>query len=175
MREILGDLFSHSKTGPDAVCITTNGVVGSRGANVMGRGCAAKAKELWPGIESLLGRRIQEGGNRVHLLTEKLPDHVEGNELQLGLKAFFQPDKHHVHYLPYHIVSFPTKNGWRDPSDLQLIEDSARQLVELADLRGWESIVLPRPGCGYGQLKWEEVRSILSDILDDRFWVISFA
>ena len=111
MHEIVGDLFSHSKSGPDAVCITTNGFVNDKGACTMGRGSAGEAKKRWPGIELALGKRIEQEGNHVYLLTEKLPDHVEGNELQLGLKAFFQPDKRHVHYLPYHLVSFPVKPG----------------------------------------------------------------
>lgn len=51
---------------------------------------------------------------------------------------------------------------------------------------GWEQLLItgrtvrritplipPRPGCGAGSLNWkDEVRPYLSEILDDRFWVI---
>jgi hypothetical protein len=172
MQEIVGDLFASERA--DAICITTNGVLNSSGANVMGLGCAAKAKERWPGVELILGQRIQQGGNRVHLLTQEPQDGLAITPAFEILRAVLLPTKRVIHYLPYHLVSFPTKNHWRDPSDPQLIATSAHQLVELVDEKKWKNVILPRPGCGLGKLAWEEVRSILSEILDDRFWVISF-
>jgi hypothetical protein len=203
MQEIKGDLFESVKA--NAICITTNGVVSSRGTNVMGRGSAGKAKELWPGIELTLGGLIQSGGNRVHQITREPADSVAIPPELKHLQAVLQPSLHTIHYLPYHVVSFPTKPslvtepaqllrqysrdpeghccsadgtislpGWMAKSDLLLIEKSACQLSELTDQRGWQSVVLPRPGCGNGELSWTEVRSILSSILDDRFYVISF-
>ena len=109
------------------------------------------------------------------------------------------------HELPYHLVSFPTKParaeaeqvldryvnqlppdqgypGWMAKSDMDLIARSACELRIIADTQGmpnkgmkWESIVLPRPGCGAAELAWDEVRSMLNKILDDRFYAITFA
>lgn len=192
MQEITGDLFESELA--DAICVTTNGFVNKAGAVTMGRGCAAEAKYRWPGIQMTIGTLIQQGGNGCRLVT----DVIEGKTL-LKVPATWGI----YHELPYHLIMFPTKPiecrfaellpkyarqhvaevseterypGWMSHSDLKLIERSTHQLVELAERYQWKSVVLPRPGCGLGQLSWQdEVRPLLSTILDDRFYVINFA
>ena len=191
MQEIYGDLFDSVKA--DAICITTNGFVNPQGANTMGAGCAGRAKVLWPGIQLLLGHRIRTEGNRVHQLTS------DGLALPCSMFGGW-PN----HVLPYHLVSFPTKPerveahhelvrhyqrrpgqesqeedlglpGWMAQSDLNLIQQSCSELKQLAVEKGWDSVVLPRPGCGKGGLDWEKVvKPTVSAYLDDRFYVIDF-
>lgn len=113
----------------------------------MGRGCALEAKTRYPGVEHKLGDLIGRHGNRV---------------MRLG------------RYNGVVLASFPVKHHWREEADPELIARSARQLVALADKFGCERIALPRPGCGNGRLRWKRVRTILEDILDDRFTVVDF-
>jgi O-acetyl-ADP-ribose deacetylase (regulator of RNase III) len=79
----------------------------------------------------------------------------------------------HVTYLGDGIVNFPVEHTPYETPDMQLIERSARELVFLADSMGWETVVVPRPGCGGGGLEWNEVRPILERHLDGRFLVIT--
>lgn len=152
MVEATGNLWTYKA---DIRVITTNGTVKKTGECVMGRGCALEAKSRYPGVAKMLGRLIQEHGNHVHLIFRRNP------------LTFRMP-----------LVSFPVKHNWYETADLKLIEQSAHELVKLADdqawIDGWKRVVLPRPGCGNGNLRWEDVRPVIAPILDDRFHVITF-
>lgn len=80
----------------------------------------------------------------------------------------------HVHLLGQGIISFPTKHNWWEDSDISLIERSTQELVAIVNEIGWDSVVLPRPGCSNGRLEWDEVKPVLEKYLDDRFEIITF-
>ena len=145
MREAEGNLWEVSC---DLRVITTNGAVRSDGAAIMGRGCALEAKQRFPGIDLKLGRLLREHGNRVMRLTQLSDGSVLG--------------------------SFPVKHHWKEEADPALIRRSAEQLIALANRFHYTNVLIPRPGCGNGKLSWEQVRPILSEILDNRFTVITF-
>lgn len=94
--------------------------------------------------------------------------------LALKLGELIREGGNHVHDLGNGVVSFPVEEGAFDVPDLRIIERSCRELVALTESRGWQQIVVPRPGCGGGGLQWETVRPILEPYFDDRFSVISF-
>lgn len=216
MREIVGDLFDSTKA--DAICITTNGYVSENALAVMGLGCARQARDLWPGLDYLLGCLFMEScADHVRVLTEEVPVLFDGIMNPCGPDPTLMtgPWTGRNHVLPYHLVTFPTKPvicsekevlprytdrrlpadhwllvpeqtypehiphepayaGWMARSSLDLIRQSAQELEAIATERKWESVVLPRPGCGAGELSWDEVRPALSEILDDRFHAITF-
>lgn len=64
--------------------------------------------------------------------------------------------------------------GWAAKADPTLIVESARQLFELANKYDIESVALPRPGCGAGELHWNDICGALEPILDDRFTAYTF-
>lgn len=151
MEELVGNIWREC-IGFDALCVTTNGVVKKNGDAVMGKGIALEAKERFPTLPTILGRKLASSGNNVHYLCHANVG-AELNSVAL--------------------ISFPTKHHWRERASLELIKRSAYQLVKLADKNGWEKIILPRPGCGNGGLVWAtEVRPVLEPVLDDRFHVI---
>lgn len=146
MKEVTGNLWDYDA---DYRVITTNGTVKSNGCAVMGRGCAAEAKERYPGLDKRLGTHLKMFGNKIHLLHDK--------NIEAGL------------------WSFPVKHNWWERADIKLIKQSAEELASEARACGPDVIfVMPRPGCGNGRLQWETVRAAIADILPDNVHVITF-
>jgi hypothetical protein len=72
------------------------------------------------------------------------------------------------------ILSFPTKEHFKDRAIPELIRNSAKELVKLADGLELYRIVVPAPGIGghTGRLDHDkDVAPMIEDILDDRFWI----
>ena len=139
----------------DAICLTTNGTVKRNDAAVMGRGNALQARRHWYGIDRLLGRLLKKG-NKVRVLTR---------ETDAGLKYLRLPRTKGEPLLcpvPWHIVAFPVKHQWQEEADLDLIRTSAKELRRVIKDRKWKRVLLPRPGCGNGQLRWEKVKPALN-------------
>lgn len=144
MREARGNLWDFHAQG-HWVAITTNGAVKQNGECVMGRGCALEAKTRFPGLARELGRKLQEHGNFVFRFTAQ------------------------------RLVSFPVKHLWHQAADLDLIRRSAHGLMKALDAGAVPApVYLPRPGCGNGQLTWEQVKPVLEGVLDDRVVVVTF-
>ncbi len=94
-------------------------------------------------------------------------------ELMKTLGSLISQHGNHVFDLGHQIVSFPVETDPYQVPETDLIEQSCRELVELADYKGWQKVVVPRPGCGGGGLEWLEVKTILERHFDERFHVIS--
>jgi hypothetical protein len=148
VREVVGDIWEAHALG-HWVVVTTNGVVRKDGACVMGRGVAKEAAQRFPWLPVHLGDRIRDAGNHVHCFSAA------------------------------RLFTFPVKHRWNEPADPTLIARSAGELRDfVADLGGLkrapEMVCLVRPGCGNGRLRWEDVKPLLSPILDDdRFIVVN--
>lgn len=149
MQEIYGDAIELLYT-PDfqALCITTNGAIRRDGAAVMGRGIALQIRSYIPDIHYTLGTLLRTKGNHVHHL--------------------------HTTALNNQIISFPVKHMWSEPADLELIKRSCRELMQY--LKGYPDIkvLLPRPGCGNGRLNWTDVKAVISPLLNDQVYVVTW-
>lgn len=147
MLEIYGDAWDIYKTGKyKYLAITTNGATRNDGACVMGRGIASEAKERFPKFPYVLGKSIRLNGNIV--------------------VKFENPKK------GINLIAFPVKSIWNKPASITLIKRSCLQLMEM--LEDDETVLLPRPGCGNGNLNWEDVKKIIEPLLDDRITIVSF-
>jgi len=186
MHLLKGDLFNYTThrladgsypgtlPRPDAICITTNGFVKKNGECVMGRGCAKRAAELMPGLPEILGNAISSQGNKVYA-------HGPLNNIEIvtfPVKPIAESYKANGSNIVQHMrTKFKPGNrvpGWACKASIGIIITSATQLKQLTDERGWTKVVLPRPGCGAGELNWDEVYPVLHGILDERFYCITF-
>lgn len=154
MLETYGNLWEMADQGCDALVITTNGYVRKDGLAVMGRGIAKEAAYNFPKLPYELGIQIRKNGNNCYVFPNPGFDLVT-----FPVKPMYGPEG---------------EPGWRAKAQLGLIEKSARQLVALANRYDWTDVIMPRPGCGFGGLKWEKVRPLLAPILDDRFTAVTF-
>lgn len=159
MREEIGDLWQLSKSSHKAVVITTNGTLKGNGKAVMGAGCAKEAtgrsikgEYVYPNLARKLGQHIKYYGN------------VPG--------TFGCGGKGDMYGFP-RLYTFPTKHNWWERGDLELIEESAKRLVRLIGSSYVSEIYIPRPGCGLGELKWEDVKPVIEPIFDDRYIIVS--
>lgn len=141
------NIFDLPEVSHDAVCITTNGIIKKDGRAVMGRGIAKEANTRYQ-LDAELAKHLKQMGNIPHIFSKK------GNH-----NCF--------------LISFPTKEHWRDKSVPSLISQSARRLVQICDEQQIERCYLTPPGCGCGGLDWSyDVAPILKDLLDDRFVIV---
>ncbi|WP_277057537.1 ADP-ribose-binding protein [Trichlorobacter lovleyi] len=93
-------------------------------------------------------------------------------ELRHQLGRLLQVRGNHVHELMPGLVSFPVEETPYSLPELRLIRRSAEELRLLADQCGWTQVLVPRPGCGGGGMRWQEVQPVLEEFFDDRFIVV---
>lgn len=86
---------------------------------------------------------------------------------ELGAKIKAHGNRVHV-FSAYRLITFPVKHRWWEKADISLIAISSQQLQRLP----FRKVYLVRPGCGNGQLDWDEVKPLLEQHLDDRFIVV---
>lgn len=135
-----------TNNGTEGVCVTTNGMIKKNGSAVMGAGIAKEANERY-NLSFILADYLRQYGNHVYMLKQS----------ETG----------------FWLISFPTKNDWRDNSDMKLIEQSAIELSVLCTKNGIRRCYLTPPGCANGHLNFEkQVYPVIDQILDDRFIIV---
>lgn len=156
MLEAYGDLWDIASEGHwDAIVITTNGYVRKDGEAVMGRGIALEAKERYPGLALAVGTQIRNFGNKVHVFS----GYDDFDILTYPVKPVFGPNG---------------EPGWKAKAQLPLVQKSMSEMLYFVNRYHWMDILMPRPGCGNGGLKWDTVKEAISPFLDNRFTVVTF-
>lgn len=103
---------------------------------VMGKGLALQFKQKYPGmmpgyIEACMTHRLRPG------------------------TLLWQP------HCGGYICQFPTKDDWRNPSQLEWVEWGLQTFIASASKRGITRAIFPPLGCGNGGLHWEQVKPLM--------------
>lgn len=154
----------------DALCITTNGFIKANGECVMGRGIAKAMSDAFPHLPRVLGASIRKNGNSVQQLD--VINNMQVIAFPVKAISAISTGSNYVSHKHFPIGSLVP--GWALKADPELITTSAKQLVELINKTNCKNVLMPRPGCGAGELDWGDIEPILSSILDDRFIICTF-
>ena len=167
MKELKRDLFDCAKDAKvDAICVTTNGNTTKSGQACMGGGSAGECAKRWPATAFRLGKCLLNRKDNLPFVIGAIDGY--GQYLEPNLKIIKQRGFKCL------IFSFPTMNNIMDGGNLELIENSAKELVVLVNRFDLRNIILCRPGVGIGNLRWADVKRVIEPILDDRFTIVSF-
>ena len=124
------------------ICVTTNGTIRGDGACIMGRGVALQAKQRYPQLQYEIGANISCNGNHCYVLEK------------------------------YRIITFPVKWCYNNKANINLISESAHELMAILDKYGIRKVYLPKPGCNNGKLNWDDVKAVIKPILDERVVIV---
>jgi O-acetyl-ADP-ribose deacetylase (regulator of RNase III) len=113
---------------------------------VMGKGIALQFKNAFPENFKAYSAAVKSGSFQV------------GKVLLVPVSPFGM-----IRY----VINFPTKEDWRYPSKITWIELGLQDLRIKIRENGIKSIAIPRLGCGYGGLDWNEVRPLIEAALND--------
>ncbi|MEQ1843343.1 MAG: macro domain-containing protein [Verrucomicrobiales bacterium] len=122
----------------DALVNTVNTV------GVMGKGLALQFKQAFPA-----NTRAYEAA-------------CKGGEVQVGRMFVTQTGQ----FEPRLIINFPTKEHWKANSRLVDIESGLTDLIRVIREERVQSIAIPPLGCGFGGLRWEDVRPLIERVFE---------
>jgi len=169
-----GDLL---KSPHKTLAVTTNGFVTAKGRAVMGRGIALLLKNKVPDIEYKLGEAINKNGNVINLI-HNADENCSYDIISLPVK----PDYVIVNEDKSNIVTHARNKykvgakapGFHSVADIAIIKESLSGIMAYADINDIRDISIPRPGCGAGELNWEDIYPMIHRILDNRFSCYTF-
>jgi O-acetyl-ADP-ribose deacetylase (regulator of RNase III) len=107
---------------------------------VMGKGIALQFKNKWPDNFKAYEAACKAG------------------EVRLGKMFVFDSS---ALLQPRYIINFPTKQHWRDKSELRSIALGLEDLIAQIRRLGIRSLAMPSLGCGNGGLAWGDVNPII--------------
>ena len=65
------------------------------------------------------------------------------------------------------ILNLATKDHWRHESKLEWIDRGIEALADLIETNSYQSVAVPALGCGFGRLKWEDVKYLIKLHLEE--------
>lgn len=169
-KEMKGDIwkFLHKV---NAICIPINGWVRG-GLNAMEKGLALEAKEKFPGIDREIGHLIDTFELKVEIVKAAYPENWKGGEIDKLTRIVTFPTKpkfvicnkfksNVVKHMKNSYKEGSKVPGYHSKSNLELIKKSSEELNTYIRYLKWTKVIVPKPGIGNGELKWEKVKDVL--------------
>lgn len=149
MKIVTGELFDSKD---DILLVTTNSYLRKDGALVMGRGAALQLKTKFPEIDYYFGKMIKYYSKHLGEYNVLLKYVAKSDvELQFPMYGIFQ--------VKYH---------FGDPADIELIKRSVNKLSHIVSkVHGNLNVSMNFPGIGFGQLEYEDVLPVVSELPDN--------
>lgn len=106
------------------------------------------------------------GAGLAKAFKDRFPHMNEQYEVKckLGLLKPGQLDIYVIDSTPKYIINFPTKDDWRNPSELKYILSGRRAMIDVVEQYKMKSVAIPALGCGLGGLSWGVVKPILRNL-----------
>lgn len=163
----------------NVICITIN-LFMKNGKNIMGAGIAKEAKDRFEGIDHDIAFVYDTFGFGTYLMATEYRTKRKG-DIITGINcthiftfptkpAWIRVNKSRSNVLPYYRTKpfvFAGKDipGYMGYSDIELIKKSASSLKSMIEASMFlKRVILPKPGCSHGGLKWEDVREELKEV-----------
>lgn len=167
MNELKKDLFECILDPEvDAICIPTNGHYNRLGIAVMNGTCAKEAALRWPEIQIRLGKLLRAFGKNIPFVIGALNEEAKSLELTTDLIT--------DHQFKCLIFNFPTIHNLTKGPKVEIIKQSAIILMDYIKQYNLKKVILACPCAGIDELTWDDVKSEIKNILDDRVTVVSF-
>lgn len=167
MNELKKDLFECILDPEvDAICIPTNGHYNRFGAAVISNTCAKEAVRRWPEIQIRLGKLLRFFGKNIPFVIGAINEEAKSLELTENLII--------NHQFKCLIFNFPTTHNLTKGPKIEIIKQSAIILMDYIKQYNLKKVILARSGAGIDELTWDDVKSEIENILDDRVTVVSF-
>jgi hypothetical protein len=122
---------------------------------VMGKGLASRAKYQFPDVYVL----YQDACRKRKLKMGK--PYLIKRETSLDYELADEPSSLSNANLEKWFLLFPTKNHWREKSDIIGIEQGLQWVQDNYKKQDIKSLAVPALGCGLGQLEWRDVGPLL--------------
>jgi hypothetical protein len=166
VKEVKGDIWSYwIESYP--ICITVNGCMRQDGCAVMGRGVAAQAARRIPELPARLGGLIVKyGWEKVYQIAPYILSFPVKRDQGVC------DGSNVVHHMAHKFRPGDLVPGWALKAEVEIIADSLVLLHRWVGYFARDHIVLPRPGCGAGELDWETQVKPLCAKYGDWLWVI---
>lgn len=170
-KEFKGNIWTFINKA-NAICIPINLCI-KNNTLIMGAGLAKEAKDRYLELDKDTAYIYDNFGFDVHHLRlhfDKKTKHIITHILGFPTKPnWIRVRRDYSNVLPYyrnHNYVVPGKDipGYMGYSDLSLIKKSATLLKNRIETMGWNMVICPKIGCGYGGLEWKKVKKILIEI-----------